>query len=308
MTNELLPSTAQVLPSDQRGSKAPRMAAVALLGLVVVLTVMAVVGAWMATRDDSTSDEALFVLPAPGAGWQLSNGAVTEPIEDEDAPATDERFIDQGILYGNADGDGFDDLRSIVHYPESPLPGAQWEPASVPTGGDSYRLLDDSVTFAQQEYAYEGAWEGLGGGWTVASSPDDLVHAYDVLSNDTYDLVRVAFFAPLETSQAPTASFVMTSPEGSAFTVETATGSPLFDAATYAERVEPVDVNSTAGWVVTREGEGATETVVTWSPELGRTISVRSSAPRGAVVDAARLLQPVTADEWASAFPGPPPD
>jgi hypothetical protein len=86
-------------------------------------------------------------------------------------------------------------------------------------------------------------------------------------------------------------------------TVETAAGSPLFDAATFAERVEPVDISGTAGWVVTDDGENVTETIVTWAPEPGRTISVRSSAPPDDVLDAARRLQLVSADEWTSTFP-----
>ncbi len=298
MTNELLPSTAQVLPEDQRGVKPPRRAAVVLVASAVVVIVAAVAVTWATTRDDSASDEALFVLPVPVGDWRLSDGAVTEPVPDPDAVGTDERFIERGSLYGVADGDGFDGLRSIVHYRESPLRGAEWEPAETPWGA-AYRRVDDSMTFALEEYTYEGQWEGFGGGWTVASSPSDLLHAYDMLANDTFDLVHVAFFAPLEKPRIPTTSFAMTSPEESTFTVETATGSPLFDAATFAERVEPVDINGTAGWVVT--DEDAPLTIVTWSPEPGRTISVRSSSPRDAVVDAARRLQPVSADEWTSA-------
>jgi hypothetical protein len=302
VTNELLPSTAQVLPEEQRGVKPPHRTTAILITSVVVVCVVAVVVAWVVARDDSVSDEALFVLPVPVGDWRLSDGAVTEPVPDPDAAATDERFIERGTLYGVADRNGFDGLRSIVHYRESPLPGAEWEPAETPWG-DAYRRVDDSMTFALEEYTYEGEWEGFGGGWTVASSPSDLVHAYDMLGNDTFDLVRVAFFAPLETAQIPITSFEMTSPGGSTFTVETAAGSPLFDAATFAERVERVDIDGAAGWVVTDEGEEATTTVVTWSPESGRTISVRSSAPRDAVVDAARRLQPVSADEWTSLFP-----
>ncbi len=92
------------------------------------------------------------------------------------------------------------------------------------------------------------------------------------------------------------------------FAVETAARSPLFDVATFAEHVESVDVNGTAGWVVTDEGEGGTETIVTWAPESGRTISVRSSAPRDDVLDAARRLEPVSADDWTSTFPEAEPD
>lgn len=278
-----------------------RMAAVLVVSAVAAI-VVAVVVMWVVTRDDSVSDEALFVLPVPVGDWRLSDGSVTEPVPDLDAAGTDERFIERGTLYGVADRDGFDGLRSIVHYRESPLPGARWEPADTPWG-DAYRRVDDSMTFALEEYTYEGQWEGVGGGWTVASSPSDLLHAYDMLGNDTLDLVRVAFFAPLETSRIPTTSFEMTSPEGSMFTVETAAGSPLFDIATFAERVESVDINGAAGWAVTDEREDATGTVVTWSPGTGRTISVRSNAPQDAVVDAARRLEPVSADEWTSLFP-----
>lgn len=282
--------------------KPPQRTAAILVTLAVVVCVVAVVVASVVARDDSASDEPWLVFPVPVGDWRLSDAAVTEPVPDRDAAGTDERFIDSGTLYGAGDGAGFDGLRSIVHYRESPLSGAEWEPAETPWG-DAYRRVDDSMTFALEEYTYEGAWEGVGGGWTVASSPFDLLHAYDMLGNDTFDLVRIAFFAPLDTPQIPTTSFVMTSPDGATFTVETAAGSPLFDAATFAERVERVDVNGAAGWVVTDEGEEATTTTVTWSPESGRTISVRSSAPRDAVLDAARRLQPVSTDEWTSQFP-----
>lgn len=303
MTTELLPSTAQVLPEAQRGLKPPQRTAAVLVALAVVAIVVAVVIAWVTTRDDSTSDEALFVLPVPVGDWRLSDGTVTEPVPDPDAAGTDERFIESGSLYGVADGDGFDGLRSLASYRGSPLLGAQWEPTRTPRG-DSYRRADDSMTFAHEEFTYDGDETlGLAGGWTVASSPSDSVHAYDMLANDTSRVVLVAFFAPLETPQIPVTSFAMTSPTGSTFTVETAAGSPLFDAATFAERIEPIDINGTAGWVVTDEGGDATGTVVTWSPQTGRTISVRSSAPRDAVVDAARRLQPVAADEWSSSFP-----
>ncbi len=268
----------------------------------MAIVMVAGVVTWVVMREDSMSDEPWFVLPAPAGDWRLSDGAVTESISDAEAAGTDERFIERGSLYGVADGDGFDGLRSVAHYPESPLPGARWEPARTPRG-DSYRRVDDSMTFALEEFTYDGAETlGLDGGWTVASSPSDSVHAYDMLANETSRVVLVAYFAPLET-QIPMTSFVMTSPEGSMFTVETAAGSPLFDAATFAERVDPVDINGTAGWVVTDEGEDATVTVVTWSPDAGRTISVLSSAPRDTVVDASRRLQQVSADEWTSLFP-----
>jgi hypothetical protein len=301
VTNELLPSTAQVLPADQRGFEPPRRAAAILVASAVVVCIVAVI-AWVAARADSAPDEPWFVLPVPVGDWQLSDGAVTEPVPDPDVAAADERFIESGTLYGVADGDGFDGLRSIVRYRESPLPGARWEPAETPWG-DAYRRVDDSMTFALQDYAYDGAWEGVGGGWTVASSPSDLLHAYDMLGNDTFDLIRIAFFAPLETPPVPSTSFVMTSPEGAEFTVETAAGSPLFDVATFAERVESVDVSGSSGWIVTDEGEDGTVTTVTWSTGTGGAISVRSSAPADVVVDAARRLQPVSADEWMSFFP-----
>ena len=93
-----------------------------------------------------------------------------------------------GSLYGVSDGSGFDDLRSAVRYPESPLPGAEWEAARTPRG-DAYRRLDDSMTFALEDFYTDG--------WLVASSPSFSVHAYDMLSNDTIDLVAVAaFFRP----------------------------------------------------------------------------------------------------------------
>jgi hypothetical protein len=260
--------------------------------LAIVLMALAALATWMAARADSDAGEALFVLPV--GDWRLSDGSVNGPVPDPDAPATDERFIARGSLYGVADGEGYVGLRSVVHYPASPLAGARWEPAVTVTSREAYRRVDDSMTFAEQEG--DGAWR-------VASSPSDLVHAYGMLSNDTAGLVLVAVFAPRDAVETPTTSFVMAAPDGATFTVETTAGSPLFDAATYAERLEPVDINGTDGWVAD-VGEDATSTVVTWSPATGRTVSVRSNAPRGDVVDAARQLQEVSADEWASSFAG----
>jgi hypothetical protein len=48
----------------------------------------------------------------------------------------------------------------------------------------------------------------------------------------------------------------------------------------------PVPDADAAGWIV-EDGKDTTSTVVTWSPETSRTVSVRSSAPRNLVVDAA---------------------
>ena len=98
----------------------------------------------------------------------------------------------------------------------------------------------------------------------------------------------------------------MTSPDGTAFAVETAiSASPLFEVATFAERVEPIDIDGVSGWVVTDElgDETETETTITWSQATDRTVTVRSTSERDAVIEAARSLQPVTADEWVAAFP-----
>jgi hypothetical protein len=296
VTYGLVPSTAQVMPEGHRGPRPVGRGALVAGGLAIV--VLAVVGivAWV-VRDESGTGEALFVLPVPVGDWSLSNGAFIEPVPDSDAAGTDERFSAGGTLYGVADGDGFVGLRSMVRYRESPLPGADWERADTPWG-DAYRRVDGSMTFALERYSRQG-----GDGWIVASSPSDLLHAYDMLANDTFDLAQVAYFVPFDTPLVPTTSFQMVSPDGLVFTVETAAGWPLFDVVTFAERIESVDVNGTPGWVVTDEGEDVTETIVTWRPESGRTISVRSSAPPDDVLDAARRLQPVSADEWTSTFP-----
>ncbi len=276
MTNEFLPSTAQVLPEEQRGLRPARRAA-ATLG-VLAIGIVAVVGivTWAAGRGDPDAADALFVLPVPTGDWQLSDAALIEPVPDPDVPATDERFIADGNLYGIEDGDGFGRVRALVRYPESPLPGARWEPATTPVDG----------------------------GWRVVSSPSDLVHVYDLLVNDTNGLVLLAVFEPTVAPGTPMTSFAMTSPDGSTFVVETAVGSPLFDVATHAERIESVDVSGVAGWIV--EGsEGGATSVVTWAPETGRTVSVRSTDAQDTVVDVARQLEVVSADEWTSSFPAP---
>jgi hypothetical protein len=288
-----MPSIAQVLPEGQRGIKPARRPVIIGLGVFVVIMV-AVVAAVVVSRDDDTTGDALYVLPSPVDQWQLGSGAITAP--DPSPPATDERFMTIGSLYGVSDGSGFDDLRSAVRYPQSPLPGAEWEVAGTPRG-DAYRRLDDSMTFALEEFS--------GDVWLVASSPSSSLHAYDMLSNDTFDLVAVAAFLPPETPDTPSTSFEMTSPEGPTFTVTTTpSASPLFDVATYAERVEPVDVDGTSGWVIVDEREPGPEVTVTWSPVTDRTVSVRGIASVDAAVAAAQSLRPVAADDWTAVFPG----
>jgi hypothetical protein len=287
-----MPSIAQVLPEGQRGIGPARRWVIIGLGVFVAIMI-AVVAAVVVSRDDVTSGDPLYVLPSPAGQWQLSGGVVTAP--DPSAPATEERFITVGSLYGLADGNGFDGLRSIARYPESPLPGAEWEAARTPRG-DAYRRLDDSMTFA-----LEDSWRN---GWLVARSPSSSVHAYDMLSDDTFDLVLVAAFLPPETPDVPSTSFEMTSPGGPTFAVTTTpSASPLFDVAGYAERVEPVDVDGISGWVIVDEQESWPEVTVTWSPVTGRTVSVRGTASIDATVAAARILQPVAADDWTAVFP-----
>jgi hypothetical protein len=287
-----MPSIAQVLPEGQRGIGPARRWVIIGLGVFVAIMVV-VIAAVVVGRDDDTSGDPLYVLPSPAGQWQLSGAVVTAP--DPSAPATDERFITVGSLYGLADGSGFDRLRSAVRYSGSPLPGAEWESAMTPRG-DAYRRLDDSMTFALDEYSRDG--------WLVASSPSSSLHAYDMLSNDTLDLVLVAAFLPPEAPDVPSTSFEMTSPDGPTFTVTTTpSASPLFDVATYAERVEPVDVDGTSGWVIVDEQETGAVVTVTWSPETGRTVSVRGTASIEATVAGARSLQPVAADDWTEMFP-----
>jgi hypothetical protein len=303
MTNELLPSTAQVLPEGQRGPRPVRRfaASAGVIGLVVVgvIVIVALVG------DRNRADEsARFVLPEGVADWQVSEGTIAEAVSDANVAATDQRFIAEGSLYGVQDGDGFSGLRSAVRYPESPLPGARWEPADT-VRGDAYRRVGDSMTFAVESPSLVGvAPAEFGDGWLVASAPSDLVHAYGMLSNDTIGLVLLAAFTPTPAPGTPTTSFVMTSPVGSTFTVETAPGSPLFDVSTFADRIEPVDIDGIAGWIVEDRRSDRALITVTWSPEPGHTVSVRSTASADEVVDAARQLRPVAADEWRAAMGG----
>jgi hypothetical protein len=288
MPTGLLPSTAQVLPPKERGPKQNR--ALVVLGVIAIAVSAVAAIVTVATRDDGPSSDPLFVLPDPVGEWALADGTVTEPALDP--PGTAERFVVRGSLYGRGDGRGYDGLRSTVQYTGSPLPGATWE-SDVTNVGDAYRRVDDSITFAVEE------WEGE---WRVVSSPSDLVHAHGMLANDTTGLTLLDEFAPPAARDVPTTSFVMTAPDGSTFTVDTSAASPLFDVATFAERIEPIDIDGTAGWIVIDERDEGTVTAVTWSLD-GRTVTVRSSAARDAVVDAARMLQPVSPDRWTTAFP-----
>ena len=291
VTNELLPSTAMVPPQEQRGKRPARTSMV--LGVVAIVLVAAAALTVTVLNRDSGSGDSLFVLPVPGTDWQLTDATITEP--NSDAPGTSEQFIIRGRLFGVADGDGFVDLRADAFYADSPLSGAQWDDIDTPWG-DAYQRNDDSITIALPDY-----WDDS---WQVASSPDDLIHAYDLLGNDIADLVIVSAFVPLEDADAATTSFEMISPDGTTFSVHASpSAAPLFGAATFAERIEPVDVNGAAGWVVTDELESGTETAVTWSPKNNRIVTVRSTASSDAVIDVARLLQPVSQDEWAAAFP-----
>lgn len=292
MTNELLPSTAMVPPLEQRGEKPGRGSVVIGIAAIAVIAVAAI-AVTVSNRDNGGSGDPLFVLPVPADEWQLADGAVADPADD--AHGTAERFITRGRLFGIADNDGYVDLRSETTYRESPLAGARWDEITT-AFGDAYRRADDSITIAKQAGNDR---------WTVVSSPNDLVHVYGLLSNDiTDDMVVIAAFSPPERRDASATSFEMISTDGSTFTVETsASDSPLFEMATYAERVEPVDINGSPGWLVTDELEAATATAVTWSPENGRTVNVRSTTSPDAVVDVARHLQTVSADEWTDVFP-----
>ncbi len=262
-----------------------------VLGLFAIVVIAAAALAVTVLNRDGGSRDALFVLPIPGDDWQLTDGMITEP--DGGAPETSERFITRGRLFGLPDGDSYVDLRSDAIYAVSPLSGAQWDTIDTPWG-DAYRRSDDSITVAIN-------W---GDNWQVASSPDDLIHVYDLIgSGIDDDLVLITAFQPPDDTEASTTSFEMSSPDGATFTVHTsASATPLFDAATFAERIEPVDINGASGWVVTDELEAGTETTVTWSPKSDRTVAVRSAASRAAVVDAARVLQPVSQDEWTAAL------
>lgn len=264
------------------------------MGIVAIAVIAVVIAVTVLARDSGGSDDPLLVLPVTADDWQLTDGAVAHPIDD--VPGTAERFIKDGRLFAVADGEGYVDLRSQAFYRESPFAGARWDEIESSEIGSGYQRADDSITIAQQE------WND---GWQVVSSPDDLVHVYGLLGNDIRDnMVVIAAFLPSERRLGPATSFEMTSPDGSTFAVETsALNSPLFDVATYAERVDPVDINGVSGWVVTDELGDATATSVTWSPEDGRTVTVRSTVPPDVVVDVARLLQTVPAEEWTAAFP-----
>lgn len=283
-----------VVPPEQRGFRPGRATAVFGGIAIVVIAVAAIV---VTVLRDEQSGETLYVLPVPAVDWQLTNGALTDPADD--APATAEHFITSGRLYGVADDDGYVDLRSTALYADSPLSGAEW------TSGfeaSDLRRVDDSITLAR---------EAPDGTWRVASSPDDLLHVNDVIVGGTpLNVTAIAAFTPTSQPAGVTTSFDMTAPDGATFTVETSvSASPLFDAATFAERIEPVDVNGTSGWVLTDERDDGTATVVTWSPESERVVTVSSiDEPEAAVVGAARSLQPVNADEWTAAFPDAPAD
>ena len=198
-----LPSTAFVVPQEQRGTQIRRGPVIAG---VLALVVMAAAAVFVLMRGTDASADPLFVLPA-GNDWELGDGVVTDDV---DVPATAERFISRGRLFGTPDGDGFRDPRSEVDYAESPLPGAEWDEIDTPWG-DAYRRADASITIARQ------IWED--DTWRVASSPDDLIHVYDILGGDVFDLAIVAVFTAPENADAPSTSFTMASPDGSTFTV-----------------------------------------------------------------------------------------
>lgn len=283
-----LPSTAFVVPQEQRGTQIRRGPVIAGALAMVAIAAAAV---FVLTRGTDASADPLFVLPA-GNDWELTDGVVTDDV---DVPATAERFISRGRLFGTPDGDGFRDLRSEVNYDESPLPGAEWDEIDTPWG-DAYRRVDDSITIARQFWGEDT--------WQVASSPDDLIHVYDILGGDVFDLAIVAVFIAPEEADSPSTAFTMASPDGSMFTVRTAaSSSPLFDVATYAERLEQIDIDGTDAWIVTDELDDGTETTVTWSANANHTVTVRSTTDRDAVVAVARSLQPVAEDEWTAAFP-----
>lgn len=287
-----------------------------LAAAAVVLVVAGVLGLVAVTRSTPTPsvplndsvgindpEGALFVLPNPIDAYQLANGSWSTSRQDANAPV--ETFAPNGVLLGVADGSGYTRLRSVSIYGTSPV-DATWEQVDTPTG-PAFVSSEPGVAVAQQR----------GDQWLLVTTQTDEQQALDMLDVVTIDdaggivvdakaagLVVIDDYPPQTGYGAFGTYFETTTPDGAPVTVETATSpTPLFPAASVADRIEPTEIDGARAWTATRADSDGEWNGLVWSATPNRIVAVSGQTTPAEIRRLAESLQVVEQATWQQALP-----
>jgi hypothetical protein len=300
------------------GERRPRRRMLLTAAAVGVLVVAGVVGLVAVNREpavptvplnDSVAvidpPGALFVLPAPVDDYQLANGNVSTSRPDPQAPA--ETFEPNGLLVGVVDADGYTALRSVSIYQASPIERGDWTQVDTPTG-PAFTTSEPFVAVAQQRNRE----------WLLIRTPTDEQSALELLNfvtvDDTGD-IAVDAQAPglvvIDEHPPPTDGvdhqtlFEATTPDGAATTVETATSAtPMFPAASVADRIEPTQIDGAKAWIATRTDSDGEWNGLIWNATPNRVVAVSGHASIAEIRRLAESLEIVEQTTWQQALPG----
>ena len=90
----------------------------------------------------------------------------------------------------------------------------------------------------------------------------------------------------------------------SLLTVETATApTPLFPAASVADRIEPIQINGARAWIATRADPDGEWNALVWSQTPNRIVAVSGQVGRDEVTQLALRLRAVDETAWKLALP-----
>ena len=300
------------------GERRPRRRMLLTAAAAGVLVVAGVVGLVAVTREpavptvplnDSVAvvdpPGALFVLPAPVDDYQLANGNVSPSRPDPEAPP--ETFEPNGLLVGVADANGYSALRSVSISQASPTERGDWTQVNTPTG-PAFTTSEPFVAVAQQRNR----------AWLLITTLGDEQSALELLDfvtvDDTGDIVvdaQAAGLVVIDEYLPPTDAaddrtfFEATTPDGKRITVETATSAtPLFPAASVADRIEPTQIDGAKAWIATRIDSDGEWNGLVWNATPNRVVAVSGLASIAEIRRLAERLETVEQTTWQRALPG----
>lgn len=252
--------------------------------------------------------EALFVLPDPSDGYALANGDTS--TSRPDGPPATESFAPNGVLLGVADGTGYTALRSVSIYDSSPIANGEWDPVETPTG-PAYLSTEPQVAVAQQRNDR----------WILVATRSDSQLALDLLDAVSVDEdnelkvdvpddhVVIHRYTTPAAGVSYTTYFEATSPDGALIIVETATAStPLFPAASVADRIEPTQIDGAHAWIATRADPDGEWNGLVWNETPNRFVAVSGQTSIDTITELAHRLHVVDDTAWTSALPAATPD
>ncbi len=106
-----------------------------------------------------------------------------------------------------------------------------------------------------------------------------------------------------------TTYFEATSPDGALIIVETATAStPLFPAASVADRIEPTQIDGAHAWIATRADPDGEWNGLVWNETPNRFVAVSGQTSIDTITELAHRLHVVDDTAWTSALPAATPD